>query len=113
MMRTLLVVVVMLFAGASAMALTQHLTPDEVAMVLSTMIVGNQRCAFHPKDIPLKVPVAKLGQDLVDFLPGGRYSPLVEVKMQKAHEWIDAQDKATACKGMRETLVRFLPDIYK
>src|SRR5262245_30043949 len=106
MTRALLVALAMLFAAGSAMALTQSLSPDEVAMVLATMTVGNKRCAFHPNGMPLNVAVAKLGQDLVDFMPDGRYAPLVEVKMQKAREWIDAQDKATACKGMRWVLVR-------
>jgi hypothetical protein len=45
---------------------------------------------LHPNDIPLSVPVAKLGQE-ISLASATR--ALVEVKMQKAHEWIDAQDK--------------------
>ena len=48
----------------------------------------------------------------MDFLPDGRYSALVEVKAKKAHEWIDAQGKIAACKGMEEVLAQFLPDIF-
>lgn len=90
----------------------RQLTPDEAAMVLGTLIVARDRCSVTPANKPLNVEIAKLGQDLNDFLPNARYAPLVEVKVKKANEFIAAQGKGTACQGMVEVLKRFLPALY-
>ena len=90
----------------------RNLSPDEVAMVVGTVVVQGQKCPRKPNDYPLNVAVAKLGQDLVDFEPGSRYAPLVEVKMKKAYEFIAGLGLEHACKGMEETLHTFLPDVY-
>lgn len=89
------------------------LSPDEVAMVLGTMIVANKQCGLEGNEFPLNVAVAKLGRDLVDFEPDSRYAPLVDVKMRKALELVSAWGKPRACKAMQEVLFKFLPDIYK
>jgi hypothetical protein len=81
-------------------------------MVVATSIVAIQQCSLKSKDFPLNLAVAKLGQDLVDFMPDGRYAPLVEVKRAKAIEWILA-DKTNGCEGIHEVLLKYLPDIYK
>ena len=89
-----------------------NLTPDEVAMVVGTLFVATTRCTLKTTSAPLNVAVAKLGQDLVDFLPDGRYDPLFRVKVKKANEWMDARRRA-ACDDFRQTLKRFLPDIVR
>jgi hypothetical protein len=76
------------------------------------VIVANERCGFKANDSPLNVAVAKLGQDLADFMPESRYAPVVEVKMKKAIEYITARGRPGACEGMEEVLLKFLPDIY-
>ena len=86
--------------------------PDEVAMVVGTMIVANDQCGLKGNDYPFNVAVAKLGQDFVDFQPDNRYAPLVKVKVKKAYEFISGYGKLRACEGMREVLMKFLPDIY-
>jgi hypothetical protein len=55
----------------------------------------------------------KLRQDLVDFLPDGRYASLVRVKLQKTSEWIMAEGKTRACYGLIETLKKYPPDVYQ
>jgi hypothetical protein len=90
------------------------LPPDWVAMVLATVAAHQSDCAppLPESDYPLNLAVAKLGQDLVDFMPDGRYAPLVSVKLAKAREWERTQGVSAACSGMAETLKRFLPDIF-
>ena len=88
------------------------LTPDEVAMVVATLVVQQKNCGLKSNDFPLNVAVAKLGQDLVDFLPDNRYSPLVDVKLKKANEFIQGAGLRPACDGMEEILKKFLPDIF-
>ena len=43
----------------------------------------DKTCPLEPNDFPLNIAVAKLGQGLVDFMPGGYYAPLVKVKTKK------------------------------
>lgn len=60
---------------SSMSAQAASLAPDEVAMVLGTMIVVNKQCGLKGNEFPLNVAVAKLGQDLVDFMSDNRYAP--------------------------------------
>jgi hypothetical protein len=91
--------------------MVKSLTPDEVAMVVATSIVGETRCGIKGNNHPMNLAVAKLGQDLVDFKSDGRYAPLVKVKLQKGMEWVNTLGKE-GCEGIRGALVQFLPDIY-
>jgi hypothetical protein len=95
-----------------AHAQQRSLTPDEVAVIVGTVIVQQQQCTIKSSGFPLNVAVAKLGQDLVDFMPGNRYAPLVEVKKKKAVEFVGMAGKKTACAGFEGVLVKFLPDVY-
>ena len=97
---------------SSLQAQTKNLSPDEVAMVVGTMIVANEQCGLTGNEFPVNVAIAKLGQDVVDFMPNNRFAPLVEVKVKKAREFISGMGKPSACKGMRGVLLTFLPDIY-
>jgi hypothetical protein len=90
----------------------KSLSPDEVAMVAATVFVGGKECGIKGNGYPLPLAIAKLGQDLVDFYPDGRYAPLVEVKIKKGLEFINGMGKAKGCEGIQETLIKFLPDIY-
>jgi hypothetical protein len=90
----------------------KSLTPDEVAMITATSIVGETQCGIKGNAYPMNLAVAKLGQDLVDFQPDGRYAPLVQVKVKKGLEWINGLGKEKGCEGIRQTLIKFLPDIY-
>lgn len=94
------------------MTLSKKFSPDDVAMVLGTMVIAEQRCGQKPGGFPLNLAVAKLGQDLVDFMPDNRYAPLVQVKMMKADEFISGMGKPRACKAMREVLLKFIPNVY-
>jgi len=90
----------------------KSLSPDEVAMIAATVIVGGKECRIKGNDYPLNLAIAKLGQDAVDFKPDGRYAPLVEVKVKKGIEFVNGMGKAKGCEGIRQTLINFLPDIY-
>ena len=94
------------------MTLSKKFSPDDVAMVLGTMVIAEQRCGQKPGGFPLNLAVAKLGQELVDFMPDNRYAPLVQVKMMKADEFISGMGKPRACKAMREVLLKFIPNVY-
>ncbi|MEA1833434.1 hypothetical protein U8607_15220 [Methylobacterium durans] len=113
MQRIILSTLVMFGLSASFPQKAKALTPDETAMVLATLVVATKTCAAKTTNRPLNVAVAKLGQDLVDFGPNERYSPLVEVKMKKAFEFIQMHGKQTACNGMIGTVRRFLPGILR
>lgn len=90
-----------------------QLSPDEVAMVVGTFIVQSQNCDLKPKmDFPMNVAVANLGQDVVDYLPDARYAPLVQVKSNKAKEYMAGMGKTQACAAMEEILRKYLPDLY-
>ena len=104
-------VVLLLSINFGANAFAAELTPDEVAMVVGTVVVSQQVCGPITSKFPLNVAVAKLGQDLVDFQPDGRYAPLVSVKMKKAFEFVSTQGKAAACDAFRFVMKKFLPDI--
>jgi hypothetical protein len=99
--------------GASPTLSEMSLSPDEVAMVLGTMIVANNKCGLKGNNFPLNIAVAKLGQDVIEFRLGGYYEALVEVKMKKADQYIAATGKPRACDAMHDVLIKFLPDIYK
>jgi len=81
-------------------------------MVLGTLVIANDQCKLKPNNYPLNLAVAKLGQDLVDFRPDNRYAPLLEVKANKAREYIAGMGLRRACDGMQEVLLKFLPDVY-
>jgi hypothetical protein len=97
---------------APQIPLIKSLTPDEVAMVLGTLVVQQQFCPLKTNDFPLNIAVAALGQDLVDFMPGNRYEPLVEVKRKKAVEYMQI-GKDKACPGMEEILLKNLPNVFR
>ena len=82
-------------------------------MILATVVTATKDCHAKSTSYPLNLAVAKLGQDLADFLPDGRYAPLVDVKMKKATEWIAAEGRPKACAGMVEVLRKYLPDVYR
>ena len=92
--------------------ITKSMTPDEVAMIVATVLVGGTQCGLKGNDYPLNLAVAKLGQDLVDFKPDGRYAPLVQVKVNKGVEFVRGMGKDKGCEGIRDTLIKFLPDIF-
>ena len=81
-------------------------------MVLATLVVAGKTCAVKPNDFPLNVAIAKLGQDLMDFLPDAGYSALVEVKTKKAFEFVEAQGQMAPAKVLQEILNQFLPDVF-
>jgi hypothetical protein len=85
--------------SAASVAKSSTLSYDEVAMVLGTLLVGEQQCGLKGSSFPLNVAVAKLGQDLVDFVPGNRYAPLVEVKAMKAREFHSRQREQSSLRG--------------
>ena len=87
-------------------------TPDEVGRILATNAVAVKECSIKISNNALNLAVAKLGQDLVDFLPAGRYAPLVNLKLKKVSEWVSAEGKTKACSGMVEMLKKYLPDVY-
>lgn len=110
-MKYVLVFALALFAvtGDASARADQQLTPDEAAMVVGTLVVATSECGVRATDQNLNVAVARHGQDLVDFQPGNRYAPLVQVKMKKAYEFIRMYGKDTACNGMIGTVNQFLP----
>jgi hypothetical protein len=90
-----------------------NLSPDEVAMVLGTMIVASSQCGLKANNFPLNIAVAKLGQDVIEFRPDGYYEALVDAKMKKANQYIAWKGKPRACEAMHDVLVKYLPDIYR
>ena len=78
-------------------------TGGQVAMVLGTMMVASDQCGLRTNGFPLSLAVAKLGQDLADFMPDNRYAPLVDVKAKKAREYISGNGKPRACEGIFST----------
>jgi hypothetical protein len=109
----MLAIASMIYGTTTAGATAGKLSPDEVAMLLSTLVVAQKSCDLRTSNYPLNLAVAKLGQDLVDFTPDGRYAQLVEVKLNKAIEWLAVQGKSQACLGFKQTLTRFLPDTLR
>jgi hypothetical protein len=82
-------------------------------MIAGTILVAHLECNFDGNNnYPLNLAFAKLGQDIVDFKPDGRYAPLVDVKTKKGVEWVRGMGIQKGCDGIRQTLIKFLPDIY-
>ena len=61
-------------------------------MVVATVLVGDNNCGIKGNDYPFNLAIAKLGQDLVDFQPDGRYAPLVQVKVKKGFDTASISD---------------------
>ena len=97
--------------GAFAQPIESDKSPDEVAMVLGTLLVSQRECNVQIiSDTALQIDIAKLGQDLNDFMIDGRYAPLVKVKIKKAFEFIAALGKPRACSAMKDVLKRYIKD---
>jgi hypothetical protein len=78
-------------------------------MVLGTLLVAQRQCNVRIiSDTALQIEIAKLGQDLNDFMIDGRYAPLVRVKINKAFEFVAAMGKPRACSAMKDVLKRYL-----
>jgi hypothetical protein len=89
------------------------ISADEMAMLLATLIIAGSSCGLETTDVPLNVAVRRYGFDLVDFLPDGRYAPIVERKARKAREFVQGMGKPAGCQGLVETVQRFLPEIVR
>ena len=75
--------------GALAQPIESDKSPDEVAMVLGTLLVAQRECNVRIiSDTALQIEIAKLGQDLNDFMIDGRYAQVVRVKINKAFEFV-------------------------
>jgi hypothetical protein len=97
--------------GALAQPIESDKSPDEVAMVLGTLLVAQRECNVRIiSDTALQIEIAKLGQDLNDFMIDGRYAQVVRVKINKAFEFVAAMGKARACNAMKDVLKRYLKD---
>jgi hypothetical protein len=113
-----MILAAVVFASALATSnpaspVNRPLTPDEVAMILATFVAYGDECDAHfQEDKPLGPEVAKLGQDVQDFMPNGRYQSLMDPHMTKAAGWIKMRGKADACDDFRKTLEHFLPGIF-
>jgi hypothetical protein len=94
-------------------AQASSISADEMAMILATLIIAQGSCGLETTDVPLNVAVRGYGFNVVDFLPDGRYAPVVELKARKAREFIQGTGKQFGCQGLIETVQRFLPEIVR
>jgi len=94
-------------------AQASSISADEMAMLLATLIIAESSCGLETTDVPLNVAVRRYGFNVVDFLPDGRYAPVVELKARKAREFIQGTGRQFGCQGLIETVQRFLPEIVR
>jgi hypothetical protein len=88
------------------------ISADDMAMLLATLVAAQLSCGLKLKDYPpLNVVVARYGFNYPDFLPGSLYAPVVEVKMKKAKEFIDAMGRSSGCQAIIDTVRRFFPEL--
>lgn len=88
------------------------ISADDMAMLLASLVAAQLSCGLKVKDYPpLNVVVARYGFNYPDFLPGNLYAPVVEVKMNKAKEFIDAMGKSRGCQAVIDTVRRFFPEV--
>lgn len=91
-----------------------NISADDMAMVLGSLVAAQVSCDLKIKSYPpLNVVVARYGFNYPDFLPGNLYAPVVEVKMNKAREFIDVMGKSRGCQAIIETVRRFPPDLVQ
>lgn len=88
-------------------------TPDEMATLLSSLIVAGQKCGLKTNDVPIGRVVAKYGLELRAFLPGGKYELIVEEKVKKAEEFLVALGSEKGCEGVTGTVRKFLPEVVE
>jgi hypothetical protein len=84
---------------------------DEMAMLLATLVVAQDRCGLQTRDLSLNALVAKRGFDVKAFLPDGVYASVVETKIKKAKEFIEQLGSREGCKGINDTVRKFLPEV--
>jgi hypothetical protein len=104
------------FSIKPSYAQNQSMSVDEMAIVLGTYITVSNGCPsnFQGKDdAPLSSIVSQYGYKLVDFSPNGRYGQLVEFHMEKAIEFLKSDGNEKACPAMRDTVIQYLPELYR
>lgn len=112
MMR--LVILAACFGTTSAVAQQSNLSADNMAVILGTFVTQQRLCPLKSTaDYPLGAEVAKLGHNIADFMPGGRYAQLMDVRVEKAVEFVKIHGLENACKGYQEYLIKYLPTLYE
>ena len=83
-----------------------------MAMLLGSLVTAQISCGLKTKDYPrLSSVVARYGYSYTDFLPGHLFAPVVEVKIDKAKEFIRLEGKSAGCRSITETVRRFFPEL--
>jgi hypothetical protein len=95
-------------------ASAEKLTADDMAVILGTFVTQNRVCPekISPNYL-IGREVLRLGYNIADFLPGGRYEKLMSVRIEKAVEFIKMHGLEFACRAYKEYLVRYLKDAYE
>jgi hypothetical protein len=103
------------FVNRSALAQSRSISLDEMTMVLATLVVVQSSCPQEfrsSNEAPLQDIVRKRGYNLKDFTPSGRYGKVMEARMTRANQFIEIHGVEYACTGMRDTIQKYLPELY-
>jgi len=114
-MRSLMKVILLVscFGSWPVAAQQSNLSPDDMAIILGTFVTQTRLCPVKPaNDYPIGLKVSQLGHNLADYLPGGQYDKLMEVRIDKAVEFVKLHGLKYACEGYTEYLLKYLPDLY-
>jgi hypothetical protein len=90
---------------------TDVISADDMADLLSSLVVTQSECGFNASDAPLAPVVGRHGLKLEDFMPNGRYDPIMEAKMIKIKDLLRQHEKT--CDSLVDAIRRSLPELVR
>lgn len=92
---------------------SEKLTPDNTASLAAMSVIGRRVCNLHGNNYSPALAMAKLGHSVGDYMPYGKYAPLVDTKIKAGLDWIKSVGKEKGCPMIHASLIKFLPDVYQ
>jgi hypothetical protein len=106
-------------SGAQSRSSTLQVAPDSIADVLGKFLVAMDKCGFQTNDKqPMGPLVAKLGGNLDDWRPDGRYDELMLRSIYRALHRVGLTaltqpqlGEPQACAALNAEVAKAMPDV--